>query len=195
MSCFVHGDSHNRLYRIYRGMLSRCYNTNQEEYKRYWGRGITVCDEWHNYLSFKEWALSHGYSDDLSIDRIDNSKGYSPNNCRWIPKSKQSSNQTTNVNITIDNETHTMSEWCRIFNISKDVVWHRIHNGWEPTKALVTPVNYNRKLISFNGKTKTIREWSETTGIPLNVLRLRFNNHWSVEKALTQPYELHNRRK
>lgn len=70
------------------GMKQRCYNENNQHYKTYGARGITICDEWispDGACSFYEWSLDHGYSDDLTIDRVDNSKGYSPSNCIWVP--------------------------------------------------------------------------------------------------------------
>lgn len=94
----IHGDSggaivgkRSRLYRIWSNIKSRCYNKNVRSYKDYGERGIKVCDEWLNsYEEFKLWAISNGYSDDLTIDRIDSDKDYCPNNCRWITASENS---------------------------------------------------------------------------------------------------------
>lgn len=83
-----------RLYRIYYGMMSRCYNTKYDAYKGYGARGITVCPEWNgNFYEFEKWSLANGYSDTLTIDRIDNDGNYEPNNCRWTTMKVQSNNR------------------------------------------------------------------------------------------------------
>lgn len=88
-----HGDSGSRLYKIHQEMHNRCYNPNKKFSEYYMGKGIKVCDEWfRNYDVFKEWAMSNGYSDELTIDREDGNKGYSPSNCRWVTKAVQTRN-------------------------------------------------------------------------------------------------------
>lgn len=75
-------------------MHTRCYNEHFAAYKYYGGRGITICDEWReNFQAFHDWAMANGYRDDLTIDRIDNDKGYSPDNCRWITMEEQNKNK------------------------------------------------------------------------------------------------------
>lgn len=92
--CTTHGARATRLYNVWRGMKDRCYSQTHKYYKHYGGRGITVCTEWlHDFAAFQRWALSHGYQDDLSIDRIDNDKGYSPDNCRWATATEQRHNR------------------------------------------------------------------------------------------------------
>lgn len=90
----THGKYHTRLHGIWTDMKARCNNPNRKAYKDYGGRGITVCEEWHNsFETFYEWAMANGYSDDLTIDRIDNDKGYSPDNCRWATMADQNKNK------------------------------------------------------------------------------------------------------
>lgn len=134
----THGMSSSRLYAIYKHMLNRCYNQNDINYVNYGGRGITVCDEWATFESFYEWANNSGYKDDLSIDRIDVNRGYSPDNCRWSDPITQSNNKTNNRRYSYDGETHTIAEWARIYGMSYKLLWRRLYNGWTIKRALLT---------------------------------------------------------
>ena len=113
LSNTIHGESHSnrtRLYTIWSGMRQRCNNPNRDAYKLYGGKGVRVCDEWCDYENFKAWALDNGYQDNLSIDRIDPSKGYSPDNCRWI---------TSSENTARANKNHTSRKLIRGEGLSK----------------------------------------------------------------------------
>lgn len=126
----THAMSHKRLYEIWQGMKSRCCNPNDARYANYGGRGITICQEWQNdFLAFYNWAIAHGYSDTLTIDRINNDRGYSPNNCRFTNNKEQCRNRSTNINIRIGNVTKTLAEWCEIFELDYKTVHARFHRN------------------------------------------------------------------
>lgn len=141
----THGDTGKRLWNIWMSMKNRCYCESNQEYKNYGGRGITVCEEWKsNYESFKTWAMSHGYSDNLTIDRIDTDKGYFPDNCRWATYQMQENNRRNNLKITIGNQTHTIRDLSNISGIKPATIIWRYKNGWNESDLLIKP-DYNNK--------------------------------------------------
>lgn len=124
----THKQSGTRLYKIWQGMKGRCSNPTNTSYKNYGGRGITVCEEWQNsFERFYEWACNNGYSDDLTIDRANNNKGYSPDNCRWRTSKDQCRNRRSNVVLRIGNTAKSLIEWCEIFNLDYQLVSARYH--------------------------------------------------------------------
>lgn len=138
-----------RLQNIYVNLKQRCYNPKSTFYKNYGGRGITVCDEWLNsemydgrstkgWIAFKNWALSNGYADDLTIDRIDNSKGYCPENCHWVTMRTQQNNRRSNRLITYKGKTQSLVNWCRELNLNYDTIKCRIRRNWTVEKAFET---------------------------------------------------------
>lgn len=116
--------SKTKLYGRWASMKERCNNPNFHEYHRYGGRGIKVCPEWEkSFDAFKKWAFENGYDDSapkghFTIDRIDNDKGYSPDNCRFIPMSKQASNREKNIIVEVDGERYSLCEWCKKNDVS-----------------------------------------------------------------------------
>lgn len=142
-----HGMSSSRVFHIWANMLDRCNNPNSPRYQDYGGRGITVCDEWideNGSTNFINWALSNGYSNNLTLDRIDNDKGYSPQNCRWVDNRTQQRNKRTNRLIDYQNETHCLKEWSEILNIKYTTLQTRLRNGWSVEKAFQTPISKSK---------------------------------------------------
>lgn len=138
----THGSTGTRLYKIWKGIRKRCYNVNDRSYANYGARGIKMCDEWYNdFSTFKDWALSHGYEDDLSIDRIDVDGNYCPDNCRWATALTQANNSRHCHYISYNGETHSISEWSRILGIPRLVLSSRIIAcGWTIEEAFTIPV-------------------------------------------------------
>ncbi len=143
-----HGCYKSRLYHTWQNMINRCQNKSNKEWRKYLGRGITVCDEWKSdFTKFRDWALSNGYADNLSIDRIDNDKGYFPENCRWADRKTQDANKSNNVNITINGVVKTVSEWSALTGLSSVVITHRYRSGWDENDLLApahTIPNYKK---------------------------------------------------
>lgn len=107
--------NNKRIENIYNKIKQRCYEENNKDYKWYGGKGIKICDEWLNDPKlFEEWSLQNGYTDELTIDRINEDKNYSPDNCRWIPRIYNSKYKSTTSIIEVDGEVHTGKDWSKI---------------------------------------------------------------------------------
>jgi len=132
----------DRLNNIHRNMKQRCYNPNNPEYKNYGGRGIKICPEWlnkeqahgaHNsskgFVAFREWALSHGYADNLTIERKDINGNYCPENCTWIPRSEQFFNRTDTHYVTYRGETKSLGKWCKELKMDYQAVRGKLRYG------------------------------------------------------------------
>lgn len=128
-----HGDTRKqspyfRLYNEWTSMLNRCRPTYHLKH-RYYDRGITVCEEWKNYLSFKKWALQNGYKDNLTLDRKNNDGNYEPSNCRWATQKEQANNTSKNIYITYKGKTQTMKQWCEELDLSYTTIKARHQRG------------------------------------------------------------------
>lgn len=134
----THGLSKTRLHTTWLGMRCRCNNPNAPWYRIYGGRGIRVCEEWNSFESFREWALSNGYADDLTIDRINNDGNYEPNNCRWTTTRTQANNRSNNVFVSAFGERKTLSEWSvdSRCTVSRSTIEDRIRRGVDAEIAI-----------------------------------------------------------
>ena len=142
----THGMTRTRLYREWRGIRTRC-NAKGDMGKYYHHRGITVCKEWdESFEKFMEWSLLNGYRDDLTIERIDNNKGYCPENCKWIPKSEQSENRRSCVWVTHNGKTKNLMQWCEEYNVPYKLVHNRMYKlNWSFERAISTPCDISKR--------------------------------------------------
>lgn len=128
-------------------MKDRCYNINSHAWENYVGRGIKICEEWkNNIISFYNWSMQNGYTDNLTIDRINVDGNYEPSNCRWVTMKIQANNRRYHKLITYNNETHNLTEWADILKINRKTLNKRLLIGWSIKKAFTTPVNYSHNL-------------------------------------------------
>jgi hypothetical protein len=131
-----HGGKGTRLYIIWKGIRERCNTPSCTAYKRYGGRGITVCEEWDDFQTFRAWAMSHGYKDGLTIDRIDSNGNYEPSNCRWATYKQQANNMRSNRWIEYGGQKKTLTQWAEYSGIKVATLWSRLEHGWSVEKAL-----------------------------------------------------------
>ena len=176
-----------RLKSIYNGMRLRCYNENNVNYKYYGGKGVTICDEWLlSFENFFDWAINNGYNENLTIDRIDSEKEYSPDNCKWSTKKEQAYNRSISVKLTLNGRTMYMTEWAEELEIDKKILSWRYNNGWSDEEILTRPRDYKENKLTLNEETHSMSEWSRITGIKVATISYRMKKGWSVEDALTK---------
>ena len=169
-----------RLYRIYHSMKARCYNKNEPRYKDYGGRGISICDEWlESFDIFADWALENGYSDNLTIDRIDVNGNYEPNNCRWITLREQTMNKRTTVWVVYRGERVKLKELCDSKGLNYNTIHHRIKRGcFQADDIIDVPIKSG----------ETLADRSRAHGLLPGTVHARVKKFgWSEEEALNTP--------
>jgi hypothetical protein len=188
----THGLSKAPIYRVWIGMRQRCENPKTIGYKNYGGRGIKVCKRWHTFENFVA-DMGHrpkGYT----LDRINNDKGYSPENCRWATRRQQHYNYRGNQVVEFNGQRHPLKEWARILGVDYDMLRHRIvRAGWPVDLAFNTPatgkVRYaRRESVEFQGKTYKLIDLAKAYEINPRIVRERIKRSgWSLKEALTTP--------
>lgn len=143
----THGETHTRLHGIWRGIKDRCYRSAEKSYVNYGGRGIKMCDEWFkSFTAFRDWALSNGYEDDLSIERIDNDGNYEPNNCKWATRLEQADNRRDTIHVYIDGEKANLQELSRVTGIYPTTIYKRYREGARGLELIRKPVRGYRRI-------------------------------------------------
>ena len=138
------GLSGTRIGKCYHGIMQRCYNKKDINYKNYGGRGIKMCKEWvDNFMSFYNWAKKSGYKDGLTIDRINPNGDYCPENCRWATIKEQQNNRTNNRILEYKGQKRTITAWANFCGLSYRNLHYRLKNGYSIEEAIERP---KRKL-------------------------------------------------
>lgn len=146
----THGKTNTRLFYIWQSMKGRCYNENNQDYYNYGARNIKVCDEWLNdFMGFYNWSINNGYNSNLSIDRIDNDKGYCPSNCRWATDIEQANNKKNNIIIEYKGVRDTLPNWARKMGISAGTLQSRYYNNWSVEDMLTIVPKVGRNQYSL----------------------------------------------
>lgn len=139
--CKTHGLSNTPIYRVYRTMLSRCYNPNVERYPIYGARGIRVCDRWRGDGGFENFMSDMGpRPDGYSIERRNSDGAYEPSNCRWANAKEQANNTARNRRIEWQGRNQTLAQWSEEIGIKAITIHMRIKAGWTVEKALTMPL-------------------------------------------------------
>lgn len=123
-----HGMHETPIYMVWESMIQRCYNVNFHQYKDYGGRGITVCDKWKTFEGFYEDMGDR--PEGMTLERLDNSKCYCKENCKWATRKEQANNRRTNKLITYNNKTQTLAQWVDELGLNYDTVKRRLYRNW-----------------------------------------------------------------
>lgn len=152
---YKHGKCFTKLYRVYKTMINRCYDNNVSNYNNYGGRGIKVCSEWQNsFQVFYKWATTNGYKEGLTIDRINNDKGYSPDNCKWATSKEQANNRRGNRIIEFNGERKTLAELAKEYSVSSSTLSARIkkHGKTVALTGRFSGIGKHYKVCDVSGK-------------------------------------------
>lgn len=171
----THGESNSRLYAIWRSMKERCTNPNQAAYIHYGGRGIILCEVWHQYSAFRDWALNNGYDISLTIERVNNDGNYEPSNCEWVTYKVQANNRRCCNYLTFNNVKLTVVQWSEKTGIPRTTITNRIKRGWAIDKTLNTPSENQSVFYEHGGKRLELNEWARLYNIPISTLWARLN--------------------
>ena len=177
-----HGMSQHPFYSVWQGMMERCYREANTNYGRYGGKGVRVCDEWHDPRVFISWLVANGWKKGMQIDRINNCRSYEPLNCRIVTPSENYRNRKSNHPITINGETKLLVEWAEISGINRATILRRIHQGWSENNLLASA--YEEPSYTISGESHTLKQWAIITGIDYRTLWARVSKGWTGEDII-----------
>jgi hypothetical protein len=186
--------SSHPLYPVWKTMIARCENPGHNRYHRYGGRGIEVCEEWHDFTEFSKWSVKSGYKKGYQIDRINSDGNYDPDNCRWTTSKVNNNNRSNNRIVVYKGVSKTLSDWSSDprSQVTYKVLWERLQDGWEFERALTTPMRRKGgyRVVEAFGEEKSLTEWVDDPRCQVTSVKTlwkRINDGWSPESALTRP--------
>ncbi|MEN8136170.1 MAG: hypothetical protein ABFS18_11640 [Thermodesulfobacteriota bacterium] len=168
---------------VWQKMINRCTNMNDQDYPNYGGRGVKVAERWLN--SFGKFCGDMGpRPKGASLNRIDNDKDYTPQNCRWADVKEQANNKRSNRYITYNNVTLTLQQWSRKTGLRREMIARRLNSGWSEEDALPPPPIHAKIYVNWHGKRMTLRELSDLTGVSPAKINGRIKSGWPLEAAV-----------
>lgn len=186
------GVTSHPLYDTWKRMVYRCTSPKATDYAYYGGRGIDVCERWRD--SFDSFVADMGdRPPGMTIERKNNSLGYSPTNCIWATRQTQSRNTRWNRMLTFRGETKCVGAWAEELGMDLGVICHRLDQcGWSVAQALTTPLQQMRprasaQMVELHGETKSLADWCRILGFTPSEIGRRTSRGWSVQRALSMP--------
>ena len=167
-------------------MMRRVRNPNCKHWKHYGGRGITVCERWTDFASFRE-DMGDKPGRAYELERIDNEGNYEPKNCKWATRKEQMANTRASVKITVGDETLVQEEWARRTGVSSSLIIRRRKLGYTDQEAATLPPTDTRRYIAINGDKRNLDAWALESGLSKMVIRRRLALGWTPEDAVGIP--------
>lgn len=192
-------EAKRRIHTAWKNMMERCENPHCSGYEDYGGRGITVCEEWHKFFPFYSWSIANGYDSNLTIDRVDNDRGYSPDNCRWVTQKVNSRNRRNNRRITFNGKTLCVSEWAELLGITHQALSERLSSkSWTLEQALTTkrsgrPIeqpSFKKTVIQLSQDGEVVKKWKSISNaaVTLNIPNSNISRALKNKKYTTRGF-------
>lgn len=184
-------EKRHSLYTTWKGMRERCRREKHVQYKDYGGKGVVVCDDWHDFRSFYQWAVSNGWQAGLQIDRIDSNGNYCPENCRWVTPLENSANKQNLNFIEAWGDSKHLSAWARDARclVPPACLYGRIRKGWNLEVAMSTVSGIRNNYVTCFGETKSLNAWEKDSRclVTRHTIKRRISCGWNACDALTTP--------
>lgn len=184
MGKFKHGMNGTRMNSIWANMRGRCNCPTNKDYADYGGRGIKCCEEWNEFINFYNWSMENGYSDKLSLDRIDVDGNYEPSNCRWITMNEQQRNKRNNFRVEFKGKMMTAGEISKITGVSFSKIYTRARKGFNGEDLIADDFVAAYRKHCIDGKMYSKKEICEKYSINKNTFNTRLGRGWTIQEIV-----------